>query len=120
MRLIRVYIILGLLMGMLACKHKADEKTAQTHKVIKGLYSFEPGAKTFQACGSQTESWVADSSAQLELKYSQLISFEKYGDQVYVEVEGRKIKSTAGVAYDSTLIVTKLIKIAKAIPANCK
>jgi hypothetical protein len=53
---------------MLACKHKADKKETQASHVIKGLYSFEPGAKTFQPCGSQTEFWVADSCAQLELE----------------------------------------------------
>jgi hypothetical protein len=122
MRLIKKYIFLGLLMitGMLACKHKADEQTAQAPNVIKGLYSFETGAKTFRACGSQTDFWVADSSAQLELKYAQLISFEKKGEQVYIEAEGKKIKSATGVAFDSTLVVTKLINITKDIPANCK
>jgi copper homeostasis protein (lipoprotein) len=122
MRLIRIYVFAGLLIitGMLACKHKADKKETQASHVIKGLYSFEPGAKTFQPCGSQTEFWVADSCAQLELKYAQLINFEKNGDQVYIEAEGKKIKSAAGVAFDSTLVVTKLINITKDIPANCK
>jgi hypothetical protein len=39
---------------------------------------------------------------------------------VYIEAEGKKIKSAAGVAFDSTLVVTKLINITKDIPANCK
>ncbi|MES2376393.1 MAG: hypothetical protein V4553_07435 [Bacteroidota bacterium] len=122
MRLIRLHVFLGLIIitGMLACKHKADEKAPRSAHVIKGLYSFELGAKTFRACGSQTEFWVADSCAQLELKYSQLISFEKNGQQVYIEAEGKKIKSAAGVAFDSTLVVTKLINITKDIPADCK
>ncbi|NNU34245.1 hypothetical protein HK413_08975 [Mucilaginibacter sp. S1162] len=105
---------------MLSCKHKADQKEKHTPNIFKGLYSFEPGAKTFRPCGTQTDFWVADSCAQLELKYAQLISFEKYGDRVYIEAEGNKIKSAAGVAFDSTVVVTKLIKITKDIPAGCK
>jgi copper homeostasis protein (lipoprotein) len=122
MRLIRIYVFVGLLIitGVLACKHKADKKEIHAPNVLKGLYSFEPGAKTFRACGSQTEFWVADSCAQLELKYAQLISFEKNGEQVYIEAEGKKIKSAAGVAFDSTLVVTKLINITKDIPASCR
>jgi copper homeostasis protein (lipoprotein) len=122
MRLVRIYVFVGSLIitGMLACKHKADKKETQTPNIFKGLYSFEPGAKTFRPCGSQTEFWVADSCAQLELKYTQLVSFEKTGEQVYIEAEGNKIKSVAGAAFDSTLVVTKLINITKDIPANCK
>ncbi|MGF7081181.1 hypothetical protein [Mucilaginibacter sp. UYCu711] len=122
MRLVVRYVFVGLLIvtGMLACKHKADKKETRTPNVFKGLYSFEPGAKTFRPCGTQTDFWVADSCAQLELKYTQLISFEKNGEQVYIEAEGKKIKSGAGVAFDSTLVVTKLINITKDIPANCR
>ncbi len=122
MRLVKIYIFAGLLIiaGMLACKHKADKEVKQAPYIIKGLYSFEPGAKIFRPCGSQTEFWVADSCAQLELKYAQLISFEKNGDRVYIEAEGNKIKSAVGVAFDSTLVVTKLINITKDIPANCR
>jgi copper homeostasis protein (lipoprotein) len=121
MRLVRIYVG-GLLIitGMLACKHKADQKQTKAPNIFKGLYSFESGAKTFRPCGTQTEFWVADSCAQLELKYTQLISFEKTGEQVYIEAEGNKVKSAAGVAFDSTLVVTKLINITKDIPANCK
>jgi len=136
MRLIKGQLFFALL-GMIAiaaCNHGPDKKAEQeqgqtvakpdtTPITLKGLYSFAPGAKTFQACGKQTELWVTDSSAQLELQYSQAVSFEQQGDQVYVEVEGRKVKSAkggAGAAYDSTLIVKKLIKLTKDIPANCK
>jgi len=66
---------------------------------------------------------VADSSAQLELKYSQLISFEKQGEPVYIEVEGIQIPSAkdgAQGAYERTLIVKKVKKITKEIPAGCK
>ncbi|MDB5156175.1 MAG: hypothetical protein JWR50_882 [Mucilaginibacter sp.] len=136
MRFTKVYIFFALLVMivMVACNHKSDKKTGQeqgqavakpdtTPVTLKGLYSFAPGAKTFQACGKQTEFWVADSSAQLELQYAQVITFEQHGDPVYVEVEGRKIKSAKGgegAAYDSTLIVKKLLKLTKEIPVDCK
>jgi copper homeostasis protein (lipoprotein) len=124
MRLSKVHIILVLLAitGIVACKHKAADET-QLPVVFKGLYSFAPGAKTFQPCGKQGEYWVADSCAQLELKYAQTVTFEQPGQPVYIEVEGEKIKSAAGsngAAYDSTLIVKKLIKLTKDIPADCK
>ncbi len=124
MSLSRLKYLLPILMvtGMFCCKNKPAKKTE--HLVIfKGLYSFGPGEKTFRACGIDHEFWVADSSAQLELKYSQLISFEKQCEPVYVEVEGKKVPSAkdgAQGAFDSTLIVKKVIKIVKGIPAGCK
>jgi copper homeostasis protein (lipoprotein) len=124
MRLSRLKYLLSILMvtAMVCCKNKPAKKTG--HLVIfKGLYSFGPGEKTFRACGSGHEFWMADSSAQLELKYSQLISFEKQGEPVYVEVEGKKVPSArdgAQGAYDSTIIVNKVTKIVKDIPAGCK
>ncbi|MCC8425019.1 hypothetical protein [Mucilaginibacter sp. UR6-11] len=125
MRLSGIYIVLVLLLmiGMMACKHKTDKAGAPRTEVFKGLYSFAPGAKTFQPCGLQTEYWVADSCAQLELKYSQTIPFEQKARPVYIEVAGEKIKSAAGsngAAYDSTLVVRKVIKLTKDIPAGCK
>jgi len=105
-----------------ACEHK-DKKTKDGTPVFKGLYSFEPGAKLFQFCGRQGQYWTVDSSAQLELKYAQLVSFEQSGTPVYVEVRGYKTKSATNgdaAAYDSTLVVKKVIKIAKDIPAGCK
>jgi copper homeostasis protein (lipoprotein) len=124
MCLFKTHIFLALLISvsLFSCKSKPDKNYTVSPLVIKGIYSCAPGAKTFQACSKQTEFWVADSSAQLELKYSQLVSFEKPGEPVYIEVEGEKIKSaTVGnAAYDSTLVVKKLIKITKDIPADCK
>ncbi|GAA4095317.1 hypothetical protein [Mucilaginibacter panaciglaebae] len=106
-----------------ACNHKDKKTEARAREVFKGLYSFAPGAKLFQFCGGQSQYWAADSSAQLELKYSQLINFEQSGTQVYAEVEGYKTKSATNgeaAAYDSTLIVKKVIKITKDIPEGCK
>jgi hypothetical protein len=91
--------------------------------IYKGVYSFGPEVKSFKDCDSGREFWVTDSSAQLELKYSQL-NFEKPYEPVYVEVEGVKIHSNKeglGSEYDSTLVVKKLIKITKEIPQDlCK
>ncbi|MDB5005563.1 MAG: hypothetical protein JWQ34_3788 [Mucilaginibacter sp.] len=125
MRLFKAPIFLAVLIsiGLFSCKSKPDKNDTVNPIVIKGIYTCAPGAKTYQACGKQTEFWVADSSAQLELKYSQLVSFEKPGEPVYIEVEGKKIKSATGgngAAFDSTLVVKKLIKITKDIPADCK
>ena len=94
------------------------------HPVIfKGVYSFGPEVKSFKDCDNGREFWVTDSSAQLELKYSQL-NFEKPYEPVYVEVEGMKIRSNKeglGSEYDSTLVVKKLVKITREIPQDmCK
>ena len=130
----KFHYLLGalLIIGMVACNHDTKQQdtttkpastpAATTGVVYKGLYSFAPGSKTFQTCTKGHELWVADSSAQLELKYSQLVSFEKTGDPVYIEVEAQKIKSGkdgAAAACDSTLIVKKLIKITADIPKGC-
>ncbi len=99
-----------------------NRKPAQPDKpvVYKGLYSFGPEIKSFKDCDSGQEFWVTDSSAMLELKYSQL-NFEKPYEPVYVEVEGIKSKSGKegmGSEYDSTLVVKKVVKITKEIPQD--
>ena len=90
---------------------------------IKGLYSFGPEAALFIDCGTGKEYWTADSSAKLELQYSQL-GFEKPYESVYIEVEGEikpSGKEGPESAYDSTLTVKKLISIKKDIPNDiCK
>lgn len=66
------------------------------------------------------EYWVADSAKTLELAYHDL-GFEKPYMPVYVEVEYHFIKSdtlAASAEYDSTMVVTKLLKISKEIPAG--
>ena len=136
MRVKNISIALLLAMSVFtACHQKAENgeasagTTAQTQGtpnapiVFKGTYSFAPGAKIFQYCNKQKQFWTVDSSAQLELKYSQLITFEQSGTPVYTEVEGYKIKSVASgdaAAYDSTIIVKKVLKLTKDIPADCK
>ena len=88
--------------------------------VYKGVYSFGPEVRSFKDCDNGKEFWVTDISEQLELKYSQL-NFEKPYEPVYVEVEGNKIhsgKEGLGAEYDSTLVVSRLIKITKEIPQD--
>jgi len=138
MQLKKIHGILLLLAmtAVAACRQKADnnetgtaDSTAQvvgksnTTVVFKGTYSFAPGAKVLQLCGSKSQLWAVDSSAQLELKYSQIYSFEQSGTPVYAEVEGYKTKSEntgEAAAYDSTVVVKKVLKMTKDIPADCK
>ena len=61
---------------------------------------------------------MADSAKTLELAYHQL-GFEKPYVPVYIEVEYHFIKSdtlAASANYDSTMVVTRLIRISKDIP----
>lgn len=112
------YLLLVLLAVLAACNHPAKKKPPV---IYKGVYSFGPEVKTFRDCDSGNEYWVTDHSSQLELKYSEL-KFEKPYEPVYVEVEGKKIKSARdglGSEYDSTLVVEKLVKISKVIPPSC-
>jgi len=113
-------ILLLILISVSACKNSV-KKQVNAPIVYHGLYSFGPEVKSFKDCDDGREYWVADSSSKLELSYSQL-NFEKPYEPVYVEVEGRKTKSGKdgmGSEFDSTLVVTKLIKITKDIPKNC-
>jgi copper homeostasis protein (lipoprotein) len=101
-----------------SCNRKPKEPAKQV--VYKGLYSFGPEIKSFKDCDNSQEFWVTDSSAMLELQYSQM-NFEKPYEPVYVEVEGVKIKSGKeglGSEYDSTLVVKKVVKITKEIPQD--
>jgi copper homeostasis protein (lipoprotein) len=120
---------LGLLflviIAVFSCNNNPKDKAKKgTNAVVyHGLYSFGPEVKSFKDCDNGQEYWAADSSAKLELSYSQL-NFEKPYEPVYVEVEGRKVKSGKdglGSEFDSTIVVTKLIKITKDIPQDkCK
>ncbi len=79
MRLKQFVFLTAILMTiMYACKNKASKISIGTAPVViyKGLYSFGPDLKSFKECNNGHEFWVADSSAQLELQYSQL-GFEK-------------------------------------------
>jgi len=105
---------------VLCCSCNRNEKRTNEAQVFKGLYSFGPESRSFKNCDDPHEYWVADSSAQLELKYTQM-NFEKPYEPVYVEVEGIKIASEnegLGSEYDSTLVVKKVLKITKEIPQD--
>ncbi len=103
------------------CSCNRIGNSGQKPVIYKGLYSFGPEVKLFKECTTGNEFWATDSSSNLELKYSQL-NFEKPYEPVYVEVEGRKIKTTKTDAldteYDSILVIKKLIKITKQIPQD--
>src|SRR4051812_27657888 len=110
--------LLLILATVFSCNN--NKKSAKEPKVYKGLYSFGPEAHSFKNCETGQEFWAVDSSAKLELGYSQQ-NFEKPYEPVYVEIEGNKVKSgTDGAAaeFDSTIVVTKVVKLTKEIPQN--
>ena len=101
-----------------ACNGKSADDQKKSTKVIKGLYSYGPEIKSFTDCEEGREYWVADSAKTLELAYSKF-NFEKPYEPVYIEAECHLIKSdslSVSAEFDSTLVVTKLIKITKEIP----
>lgn len=120
MKLRLSYLLMSVLViGIYACKSKPTAQSTVEPLTYKGLYSFSAEVKSFKECNGH-EFWAADSSAQLELQYSKLN--EKPDEAVYVEVQGKKVKTVKdgiGSDFDSTLVVTKLIKITKDIPAGC-
>ncbi len=118
----RYFTGLAIIFFMIACTGNKKEGVAENKTLIaKGLYSFGPELKTFIDCERGNEYWVADSAKMLELAYRNL-EFEKPYIPVYVEVEYHYIKSdtlAASANYDSTMVVTKLLKISKQIPDVC-
>ncbi|MES2275768.1 MAG: hypothetical protein V4592_07090 [Bacteroidota bacterium] len=115
-------LFLLILVTVFACNNPQTKKIeiGTAPVIYRGLYSFGPEVKSFKDCATGHEYWAADSSAKLELGYSQQ-NFEKPYEPVYVEVEGKKVKSgTDGAAseFDSTLVVTKVIKLTKDIPTD--
>lgn len=102
-----------------ACNNNNKTEATKKPVLLKGLYSFGPEAKSFTDCENGNEYWVADSAKTLELAYNNL-GFEKPYTPVYIEAECNLVKSdtSAFVAggYDSTMVVTKLLKISKTIP----
>ena len=122
MKLYQLFVLLSfLVLSISACKEKPREKASQPI-IYKGMYSFGPEDKSFKDCNGATTFWVVDSSNKLELQYSQLVVSEQPYVPVYIEVTGEKVpsvKGDAGVAFDSTLVVYKVIKITKEIPASC-
>ncbi len=115
---IQIFLCSVILIAALACtSDRVPEKESVT-RVMKGLYSCGPELKSFTECEQGTEYWVADSAKTLELAYSNL-NFEKPYEPVYIEVECHPVKSDSlgmSADFDSTLIVTKLLKISKEIP----
>ncbi|GAB2988386.1 hypothetical protein GCM10027049_31270 [Mucilaginibacter puniceus] len=104
-----------------ACKEKPKEKTSQPI-IYKGMYSFGAEDRSFKDCNGATTFWVVDSSNKLELEYSKLVVSEQPYVPVYIEVTGEKVPSVKGdanMAFDSTLVVYKVIKISKEIPVSC-
>ena len=113
-----VCILFGI--GLLwACSgDKSTEQQKSKTLTFKGLYSYGPEVKSFTDCDEGREYWVADSAKNLELQYVDQ-GFEKPYTPVYVEVEAHLIKSdttTVTGGYDSTMVVTKVIKLTKTIP----
>jgi len=120
MKLFKQATVFAILSGIAfaACNRQEKPEEQSNLKIIKGLYSFGPEMKSFTFCEDGREYWVTDSVKNLELSYSNL-NFEKPYEPVYVELQGYFTKSdTATVAadFDSTLVVTKVIKISREIP----
>lgn len=102
-----------------ACGNSKDAEQEKGKSItLKGLYSFGPEVKSFTDCDEGREYWVADSAKNLELEYTNL-GFEKPYTPVYIEVEAHLVKSdtsTVTGGYDSTMVVTKVLKVLKDIP----
>ncbi|MNK38107.1 lipoprotein involved with copper homeostasis and adhesion [compost metagenome] len=102
-----------------ACGNNKDADQEKGKSItLKGLYSFGPEVKSFTDCDEGREYWVADSAKNLELQYANL-GFEKPYTPVYIEVEAHLVKSdtsTVTGGYDSTMVVTKVLKVLKDIP----
>ncbi len=107
-----------LTLTIFACSPDKNNDSIQKNLVAKGLYSFGPENRSFTDCEEGREYWVLDSVQNLEKAYSEL-GFEKPYVPVYVEVECYFKKSDTLITpldYDSTMVVTKLIRISKEIP----
>ena len=101
-----------------ACNLDSKKENKSNISIVKGLYSYGPEIKSFTDCEEGREYWVADSAKTLELAYNKL-NFEKPYEPVYIEVECHFVKSDSlriSADFDSTMVVTKLIKISKEIP----
>jgi copper homeostasis protein (lipoprotein) len=120
MNLFRKPIVLFILFSVviIACNRNPAKQANNTDKIVKGLYSYGPEIKSFTDCDEGKEYWVADSAKTLELAYSNF-NFEKPYEPVYIEVECYIIKSDSLIVsadFDSTMVVTKVLKITKEIP----
>jgi hypothetical protein len=113
-------LLLVLVLFVYACGNNSQTEKSYKTMVYKGLYSFGPEMKTFTNCDENREYWVLDSAKTLELAYHNL-GFEKPYEPVYIEVECFLKKSdtaTVSGGYDSTMVVTKMLKISKEIPED--
>lgn len=113
------FVTIAFAIALGACGH-GDKDTGDITQplVFKGLYSFGPEIKSFTDCDENKEYWVIDSAKTLEIAYTNL-GFEKPYTPVYIEAECHLIKTdTTAVAgsYDSTMVVTKLLRISKEAP----
>lgn len=119
MKIVKLLTLLLLLLTVIAaCNSKSGKQKKKKARVVKGLYSFGPEIRSFTDCDEAREYWVVDSANTLELAYSNM-NFEKPYEPVYIEVECKIVKSDSLMVtadYDSTMVVTKLLKITKEIP----
>jgi len=114
----QLLLIIPLTLAIIACNSKHIDVKSTPVRMMKGLYSYGPEMKSFTDCEEGREYWVADSAKTLELAYSNL-NFEKPYEPVYIEAECHVVKSdslSVSADFDSTLVVTKLLKISKEIP----
>lgn len=112
------FFVVVILVVVVACNRKPAEVKGSNVRIMKGLYSYGPELKSFTECEEGNEYWVADSAKTLELAYSNL-GFEKPYEPVYIEAECHTVKSDSlsmSADFDSTMVVTKLLKITKEIP----
>jgi len=111
-------LIIVILVTAVACNRNPSTVKDQQIRVMKGLYSYGPELKSFTECEEGNEYWVADSAKTLELAYNNF-GFEKPYEPVYIEVECHTVKADSlsmAADFDSTLVVTKVLKITKEIP----
>lgn len=114
----QLLLIIPLILAFAACNSNRTDVKKDNVRLMKGLYSFGPEMKSFTDCDEGREYWVADSAKTLELAYSNL-NFEKPYEPVYIEAECHIVKSdslSVSADFDSTMVVTKLIKLSKEIP----
>lgn len=114
----QLLLIIPFTLAIIACNSKHTDVKSNPARIMKGLYSYGPEMKSFTDCEEGREYWVADSAKTLELAYSNL-NFEKPYEPVYIEAECHVVKSdslSVSADFDSTLVVTKLLKISKEIP----
>lgn len=119
-QLLLIFLSVALLAGC-TCNSGSGGLLSGNAPVLRGIYSFGPEVSTFTDCRNGREYWVTDSIAKLEDAYDHL-GFERPYEPVYVELRGRiKISTPNGpeANYDSTVIVSEMLKIDKNIPPDC-